>query len=63
MDAAPRSNDACRGSVEVLILQLSLTTTVHGEGKVSAKGPYIKVINTLTNLLIGSEADADTSVR
>ena len=63
MDAAPRGDDACRGSVEVLILQFSLTTTVHGEGEVSPEGLYIKVIDTLADLLIRSEADADTSMR
>ena len=63
MDAAPRGDDACRGSVEVLILQLSLTATIDRESEVSSEGLYIKVIDTLADLLIRSEADADTSMR
>ena len=62
MDATPRSDDASGGSVEVLILQLTLTAAVDGEGKVRTEGLYIEVIHTLADLFVRGEADTDTPV-
>ena len=46
VDATPGSDDASGGSIEVLILQLTLTAAVDGEGKVRTEGLYIKVVPT-----------------
>ena len=62
VDATSRSDDASRGCIEVLILQLALTATVDGEGKVRTEGPYIKVVHALADLFVRGEADADTPV-
>ena len=60
VDATSRSDDASGGSIEVLILQLTLTAAVDGEGKVRTEGLYIKVVHTLADLFVRGEADADT---
>ena len=62
MDATSRSDDASRGSVEVLILQLTLTAAVNGEGEVRTEGLYIEVVHALADLFVRGEADADTPV-
>ena len=62
VDATPRSDDASGGSVEVLILQLALTATVDGEGKVRTEGLYIEVVHALADLFVWGEADTDTPV-
>ena len=62
MDATPRSDDASGGSIEVLILQLTLTATVDGEGKVRTEDLYIEVVHTLADLFVWGEADTDTPV-
>ena len=54
--------DFATSSIEVLVFQLTNSTTVHRISEVATELRHIEVISTLTNLLIRSETYTDLTV-